>query len=42
MPDNAVVVQPEPAVVGWADGFLLSLNDGKKYAGQAAKAKITT
>jgi ribonuclease G len=35
------LVQPEPGVVGWADGFLLSLNDGKKYMGQSARAKIT-
>ncbi len=35
------LVQPEPAVVGWSDGLLLDLNDGKKFIGQRLKARIT-
>jgi ribonuclease G len=35
------LVQPEPAVVGWTEGYLLDLNDGKKWLGQRVKAKIT-
>ena len=34
------LVQPEPAVVGWADGYLLALNDGKRFVGQKMKAKL--
>jgi ribonuclease G len=34
------LVQPEQSVVGWADGFLLELNDGKRFVGQNMKAKI--
>ena len=34
-------VQAEQAVVGWTDGYLLELNDGKKFVGQRIKAKIT-
>ncbi len=34
------LVQPEPAVVGWADGYLLELNDGKRYVGQRVRARI--
>ena len=34
------LLQPEPAVVGWAEGFLLELNDGRRFAGQNMKAKI--
>ncbi len=35
------LVQPEPAVVGWSEGMLLALNDGKKFIGQRLKARIT-
>jgi ribonuclease G len=35
------LVQPEPAVVGWTEGYLLDLNDGKKWLGQRVNAKIT-
>jgi ribonuclease G len=34
------MVQPEPAVVGWSDGYLLELNDGKRYVGQKVRARI--
>lgn len=33
-------VLPEPGVVGWTDGYLIVLNDGKKLVGQKVKAKI--
>jgi len=35
------LVQPEPTVIGWADGYLLELDNGKKFVGQRIKAKIT-
>jgi ribonuclease G len=35
------LLQVEPAVIGWADGYLLDLNDGKKWLGQKVKARIT-
>jgi rRNA maturation protein Nop10 len=34
------VLQPEPAVVGLADGLILALDDGKKHVGQCVKARI--
>lgn len=34
-------LQTEDAVVGWSEGFLLTLNDGKKWLGQRVKARIT-
>jgi ribonuclease G len=34
------LLQSEPAVVGWADGYLLELNDGKRYLGQRVRARI--
>lgn len=34
-------LQSEPVTVGWSDGYLLELNDGRKWMGQRVKAKIT-
>ncbi len=34
-------VHPEPAVVGWADGYMVELNDGKKLVGQRVRARLT-
>jgi len=34
------LLQPDQSVVGWADGFLLELNDGKRFVGQNVKAKL--
>lgn len=33
-------LQPEPAVIGLADGLILALDDGKKHVGQCVKARI--
>ncbi len=33
-------LQPEPAVVGLADGLVLLLDDGKKHVGQRVKARL--
>jgi ribonuclease G len=35
-------LQSDTAVVGWADGYLVKLEHGKKFVGQAVKAKIDT
>lgn len=35
------LVHPDPTVVGWADGYLLELDNAKKFIGQRVKAKIT-
>jgi len=34
------LVQPEPVVVAWADGYLLELTDGKRFVGQKVRARI--
>ena len=34
-------IHTEPEVVGWADGYLLELNDGRKLLGQRVKVRIT-
>jgi len=34
------MIQPEPAVVGWSEGYLLELNDGKRFVGQKVRARI--
>jgi len=33
-------VQPEPAVVGWANGYLLTLDNGRKLVGQTVRVKV--
>ncbi len=38
---TAALVQAEPNVVGWVDGYLLDLSEGKRFVGQKVKAKIT-
>jgi ribonuclease G len=35
------LAQPESAVIGWTDGYMLDLNEGKKFVGQRIKARIT-
>jgi ribonuclease G len=35
------LVHPDPAVIGWADGYLLALDNAKKFIGQCVKAKLT-
>jgi len=37
---SASSLHPEPAVVGWADGLLICLNEGHKFVGQRIKAKV--
>jgi ribonuclease G len=34
------VLQPEPAVVAWANGFMLMLSDSRRAAGQRGRARI--
>jgi len=33
-------LRPEPDVIGWTDGYLLELNDGKRFVGQTLKVKL--
>ncbi len=35
------ILSTEGGVIGWADGYILALNDGKKWTGQKVKARIT-
>ncbi|MCC6731292.1 MAG: Rne/Rng family ribonuclease [Chthonomonadales bacterium] len=37
----ASCLQPDQGVVGWVDGYLLELNEGRKFVGQTVKVKLT-